>query len=388
VTLSTLQTLRRSSGFDARLPRALHPGAWWVWAIGLATAASRTSNPLLLGLVIGVLAIVVSARRADAPWASLFRVYLIAGALVVGLRIVLRVAFSGGYGDHVLFTLPQLPLPDWAVGVTIGGPVTLEAVLAGFYDGLRLGTLIVCVGAANVLADARRLLRSVPNALYEVGTALVVALSVAPQLVESVIRVGRARRLRGGRSSGLRALPKLVLPVLTDALDRSLSLAAAMDARGYGRTEDLPARERRVTGAFVVAGLLGIGVGLYGLLDTTSPAWLGLPVLGMGLAAAAIGLRLGGRRLRRTVYRPDPWRIDETLVAATGIVAGAAMWAASSLTPQVVNPSLSPVTWPTVTLLTAGGLLVGLLPARLAPPARIAVPATATLRAQRKADGA
>ena len=32
----------------ARLPRALHPGAWWLWALGLATAASRTTNPLLL----------------------------------------------------------------------------------------------------------------------------------------------------------------------------------------------------------------------------------------------------------------------------------------------------------------------------------------------------
>ena len=33
----------------SRLPRTLHPGAWWLWALGLATAASRTTNPLLLG---------------------------------------------------------------------------------------------------------------------------------------------------------------------------------------------------------------------------------------------------------------------------------------------------------------------------------------------------
>ena len=26
------------------LPRMLHPAAWWLWAIGLATAASRTTN--------------------------------------------------------------------------------------------------------------------------------------------------------------------------------------------------------------------------------------------------------------------------------------------------------------------------------------------------------
>ena len=37
-----------------RLPRALHPLAWWLWALGLTVAASRTTNPLLLGAVLGV----------------------------------------------------------------------------------------------------------------------------------------------------------------------------------------------------------------------------------------------------------------------------------------------------------------------------------------------
>ena len=32
----------------ARLPRDLHPVAWWIWALGLAAAASFTTNPYLL----------------------------------------------------------------------------------------------------------------------------------------------------------------------------------------------------------------------------------------------------------------------------------------------------------------------------------------------------
>ena len=39
--------------------RLLHPGAWWLWAGGLAVVALRTTNPLLLGLVLGVVAFVV-----------------------------------------------------------------------------------------------------------------------------------------------------------------------------------------------------------------------------------------------------------------------------------------------------------------------------------------
>ncbi len=103
--------------------------------------------------------------------------------------------------------------------------MSAEHLLGGLYDGMRLATMLVCLGAANALADPKRMLKAVPGALYEVGTAVVVALSVAPQLVESVLRVRRARALRGGRRSGLRALRGIAMPVLVDALDRSLAFS-------------------------------------------------------------------------------------------------------------------------------------------------------------------
>ena len=103
---------------------------------------------------------------------------------------------------HVLFTLPHVPLPSWAAGVQLGGPVTVEGTLSALYDGLRLGILLCCVGAANALANPKRALRVLPGALYELGVAVVVSLSVAPQLVESVQRVRRARKLRGGATGG------------------------------------------------------------------------------------------------------------------------------------------------------------------------------------------
>lgn len=357
-----------------RLPRALHPLAWWAWALGLAAAANHTTNPLLLGLVIAAILVVVNERRSDAPWAGFFGAYLVLAAVVVVLRIGLRVLFGGDYGTHVIVVLPELPLPGWIAGVGLGGPVTLESILAAFYDGLRLATLILCFGAANVLADARRLLRIVPNALYEIGATLVVALTVAPQLVESVLRVRRARRVRGGSTKGFRALLGLFMPVLQDALDRSLALAAAMDARGYGRTVGVPARTRRVTGALVLAGLGGVCVGLYGLLDGTSPAWLGMPMLALGATVGAVGMWLGGRRIRRTAYRPDVWRLAETVVAATGVAAVVCMMVAGSLDPAALHPSIMPLEWPAFVPLATAGILVAVLPAWVAPPVRAAVP--------------
>ena len=357
-----------------RLPRALHPGAWWLWALGLAAAASRTTNPLLLALVIAVAGFVVATRRGDAPWAFAFRYYLWAALFVVVSRVFFRVVFGGGYGEVILVTLPTVQLPEWAAGIRLFGPVAAEQVLGGLYDGMRLAAMLVCVGAANALADPKRMLKAVPGALYEVGTAVVVALSVAPQLVESVLRVRRARRLRGARQRGLRALRGIAMPVLVDALDRSLALAAAMDSRGYGRHAGV---SRRGAGALVVGGLLGVCVGVYGVLDATSPRYLGLPMLLLGLVVAGVGLPAAGRRVRRTAYRPDPWRLPETLVAASGLGAAAVLILTSQVDAADLYPSLTPLSWPGLPLAGTLGVLLAALPAWLSPPPPVTVVAGA-----------
>jgi energy-coupling factor transport system permease protein len=367
VTGGTVGGARRDRWRTAYLPRPLHPAAWWVWALGLATAASRTTNPLLLGLVIAVATLVVVARRGDAPWAMAFRLYVWVAVLVVVLRVAFRVVFGGGAGGPVLLDLPTVPLPEWVAGLTLFGPVTAQALLGGFYDGLRLATMIICVGAANALANPKRLLKAVPGALYEVGTAVVVALSLFPQLAESVLRVRRARRLRGGGGSGIRALRGVVVPVLEDALDRSLELAAAMDSRGYGRTAQVAPGSRALAGACTVGGLVGVCVGVYGLLDGTSPAVLGAPMLVLGVGLAAAGFGLSGRRVRRTHYRPDRWQVPEVVTAGAGVVVALGVWLALSLDPAAVNPSLSPPVWPEVGLPALAAVLVGAVPAVATP---------------------
>ncbi|GIJ52874.1 cobalt ABC transporter permease [Virgisporangium aurantiacum] len=350
------------------LPRTLHPGAWWIWALGLATAASRTTNPVLLALIVAAASFVVARRRGDAPWALAFRLYLWLGALIVASRLLFRVIFGGGGGTHVLFTLPEIPLPEFAAGIRLFGPVAAEELLSGLYDGMRLAAMVVCVGAANALANPKRLLKLVPAALYEAGTAIVVALSVAPQLAESVLRVRRARRLRGGTGAGVRALRAILLPVLADALDRSLTLAAALDSRGYARAGTTPFRVRLASGTLVVGGLIGVCVGVYGLLDGTTPRALGSPMLFAGAAAAVTGMLLGGRRIGRTRYRPDRWGTPETVTALCGVGTGALLFATVSLDPGNLYPSLSPLTWPALAPLPAAAITLAALPGVVTPP--------------------
>lgn len=349
----------------ARLPRDLHPVAWWLWAIGLATAASLTTNPLLLLLLVGVATVVVMARRSAQPWANSFRLYVWVGVVIVVVRVLFRIVFGGGYPGTVLLDLPEIPLPGWMSGITLFGPLTREALLAGLYDGLRLATIVICVGAANALANPKRLLRSVPPALYEIGTALVVAVTVLPQFADSVRRVRAAQSLRGGETGRVRRLRRLLVPVLEDALERSLALAAGMDARGYGRAGGLTRAQRRTTGALMLVGLGGICVGVYAVLDKTAPRYLALPMLGLGVLAAAAGLLSAGRRVERSRYRPDRWRWPELTIAASGIVVGAIGWWVSGRQIFIAYPDLS--SFPQVSLIALSGPLVGLAGAICSP---------------------
>ncbi|MDX3643466.1 CbiQ family ECF transporter T component [Streptomyces sp. MB09-02B] len=301
----------------------MHPLAWWFWALGLGTAASRTTNPLLLALLIAVAGYVVATHRTDAPWARSYTAFVKLGLVVLGVRLGFAVVLGSPVpGTHTLFTLPEVPLPAWAQGIRLGGRVTAEGALFALYDGLRLATLLICVGAANALANPARLLKSLPGALYEAGVAVVVAMTFAPHLVADVQRLRAARRLRGRPDRGVRGLLHVGLPVLEGALERSVALAAAMDSRGYGRTAEVPARVRRTTAALTLGGLLGVCAGTYGVL-TAEGGGYGLPVLLAGVVAALAGLRLGGRRSPRTRYRPDPWGVRAWLVAGSGVAVAA-----------------------------------------------------------------
>ncbi|GAA4803486.1 energy-coupling factor transporter transmembrane component T [Nocardioides caeni] len=372
-----------------RIPRDLHPVAWWVWAIGLAVGATCTTNPFLLAILLAVVTLTVLSCRGDQPWARSFRLYVWIGALVIVTRILFRIVLGGDVPGQVILRLPDIPLPDVAAGISLLGPFTREELLASSYDGLRLAALLIAVGAANALANPKRLMKSLPPALYEVGTAMTVAISVVPQLADSARRVRAAQELRGaaaGRFRRIRGVRRLLVPILEDAFDRSLALAAGMDARGYGRTGESTPAQRRTTGALMLVGLSGVCVGVYAVLDATAPRVLAVPLVVAGTAVALVGMASAGRRVGRTRYRADRWRLPELLVALSGVVAGAGLWAVQRWQVDVAHPGVLEV--PEIGLGAVAVILVGVLPVWVAPPpltASTQPTATAALRAPAEA---
>jgi len=289
-------------------PRLLHPGAWWLWAVGLAACALRTTNPVLLCLIIAVAGWVVASRRADVPWSRSFASFLRLGMIVIAVRIIFQIFF----------------------GVRIPGTTLFTTVL------------------------------------YEAGVAVTVAFTFAPQAIVASRQVREARRLRGRSDRGVRAWSASALPVLEGALDRAVALAASMDSRGYGRRGSSSVSVRRRSVGLVLLGLVAIAVGSYGLLDPSAPALFRIPALGVGAAALIGALVAGGKSTVRTRYRPDPWIGPEWMVSIAGIVTFASFVLVGRMG-DALSPSTNPLEVPAVPVVAVIGLLVAALPAWFAP---------------------
>ncbi len=361
--------------------RTTHPWAWWVWALCAGVTASLLLNPLVLALIVAALIAVVIARRGDGIWARSLKFYLLLAAIIVGGRVLLRLIIGGTANGTVLFQFPEAQLPSWAAGIRLGGAVTAEELVWAATDAFRLATILLCIGAANSLANPRTALKSVPAALHDISVAVVITLTVLPQLIASAYRVRRGRRLRGNTTRGLRGLGATLVPVVEDAVEGSMTLASSMEARGYGRTRGqrhVPLTTTVALFAALVAILLGVFVVLgvaaspVTVLGLAPEHWVALGLLALGVAIGGIGLRSAGKRLSVTRYRPAPWGVPENLVCGCGALAMAvALWLTSPLGyPDALNPPPFPLTWPALPLPALLIPLMLVLPAVLTPQPR------------------
>jgi energy-coupling factor transport system permease protein len=344
--------------------RFVHSGAWWLWAILMATMAAGTTNPIFLISIICVVLLVVKYRKSDAPWSRSIKGFIFLATAVITLRLLLVVITPDIFGDTLLFKLPEVNLPSFFVGVKLGGEIKANTVYFAFMQGLKLGTILICIGAAQSLASPTRLLKSVPAALYEVGLALIVAMTFAPQLAQDAKRVRDAQYLRGRKIKGIKALAKTFVPVLEGAMERALLLASAMDSRGYGRRVHQTKNNQILNNLLMLLGLLGILFGMAGLLGVFNQSRIGLLTLVIGISFSFVALWFAGKNASRTKYRPDQWHIPEVLVITSAIFGLVALRFSNNI---VLNPTTSPLIYPQVDLIALAAIWVALLAIPFSP---------------------
>jgi energy-coupling factor transporter transmembrane protein EcfT len=241
--------------------KSLHPLTWWLWSIALIVTVIRANSALYAALVIVGAAFIVLRWAGNFPWSKSFWFSLRLGIFILIVRALTGVLIGVPIPGTKIVELPILPLPDWMAGIRIGGVITQERLSSSLHEGMIIVSVVALFGAAVSLTSPHKMLRVLPVIVYEFGVAIVIATSSLPQLVASYSRIKRARILRGDEKPKFKSI---ALPLLEEALAKSLDLAEAMDSRGYGvsraRSRYRPIKWRSADTAIFSSGLLLLGL--------------------------------------------------------------------------------------------------------------------------------
>jgi energy-coupling factor transport system permease protein len=295
--------------------------AWLVWIAASLTVAMLATNPLYLVIVLLCAALVrASFGTGDSPL-PVWRF----GVTVVAFSTFYN-ALLTHFGSTVLVTLPRtLPL--------VGGSVTLEAAAFGASRGLALWTLFAVSTLINDVISPYELVRLTPRFLRQAGLVVSIMLAFVPQTVRSFHQVREAQAIRGHRLRGVRDLAALLVPLMTDSLERAVQLAEAMEARGYGQKSQISNIKSQM---LMVGGLSGVLVGW--LVEAYWRNGIGWAIVGVSAAALVLGVRMVSLHASRTTrYRRQAWSARDTLLAALSAVPLVAIVAVALLDPQMLT---------------------------------------------------
>src|SRR4029079_2989200 len=118
----------------------------------------------------------------------------------------------------------------------VGGSVELPVILQSLAEGFAIVGMMAVFGAFNGVVTHSELVQSTPRAFYEVGLVVVVALAFVPSTLAAIGDVRDADRARtGGRVVRRGRLIRQLVPVLELGMERAVTLAESMDARGFAR---------------------------------------------------------------------------------------------------------------------------------------------------------
>jgi energy-coupling factor transport system permease protein len=294
----------------------VHPGSWVAWLALVMALALTASNPLYLAvLLLAVLLVAAFAPPSGQP-ALGFAAMLVFGAGIVGMSLLVAIV-NGTFGDHVLFTVPGPDVPRWLGGLSIGGPVSAEGLVAAGVRGLAILCVVASFSTFNRSVTPQRVLRTAPAALFHAGLVVTIGLVLLPATIADVRRIREMRALRGA-PTGLRSAPALLVPALIGGLERAMRTAEAMEARGYASATPLPRRAQALLTAAPAALVVAAWLWFF------YPEWKAAAIAAAAAAAAMLGtaaiVAQRGRTVTRLASEPYP-RLERAAAFVSAVAA-------------------------------------------------------------------
>jgi len=209
----------------------LNPFVMIAWVTSIVIASMVVRHPVLLLAVCLTTVPIAYAARVVPRWSAMMKYVLWMSVAIVVINIVVS-----QQGSHVILEAAfRLPL--------IGTPrLTLEALAFGGAMAVRLAAIISAFTLLNLCVHPDDLMRAAIKLRLPYRSVLVTSLSTRfiPVLMadaRTISDVQRSRGLafdKGGLVERIRNGGALILPLLSNSLDRAVQIAEAMESRAYG----------------------------------------------------------------------------------------------------------------------------------------------------------
>lgn len=302
----------------------MHTHAWLAWTLLVMTVALSSSNPLYLAVVLLCVLLVAAIAPREAGAATSLRILLLFGVSTMALSLVIAMV-NGSYGEHILFTIPGPSFPRWLGGLSLGGPVSAEGLVAAAIRALSIFCVLTVFAVFNSAVSPQRVLRTAPAMLFHAGLAVTIGLTLLPSSIDDLRRIREMRALRGA-PTGLHAMPGLIVPAVIGGLERSMKLAEAMEARGYA-AQPGGSRAPALMSTAAAPLLTGTTWVWFYYRDLAALAALAA-VAAFALLAASIALASRGRRT--TTLREERRTPTDTVAVVVSLLLAATVIAAGS----------------------------------------------------------
>jgi energy-coupling factor transport system permease protein len=271
----------------------LNPRAQAAWTAAALTVVLTSSSPVYRGIALAAAGLLVGLVP---PLGEVSRRPLaIALAVSSGFAVLFNLLLSHT-GATVL-----VELPDWIP--LVGGVLTLEAAAFGLTTALGIAAGLVAAAPLVLQFEPGALLDALPRQLDRTAVVLAATFALVPGLARSYTAIREAQTMRGWRPRGPRSWSEVLVPVALTAVEDSLSVAEALEARAFGA-----ARRTRLAApgwgladfAVLGASLLAAGAFVAARLAGWQQDWLVYPTPapppaepGLLLAAALLLLPAG-----------------------------------------------------------------------------------------------
>jgi len=209
----------------------LNPVVKLAWGGGVVVLSLTFDHLLFIMVLLVAVVILLKSANVWREWTSVLKLSLWLGASIIVIN-----ALVSFHGAHVLivapFTLPVLGRPV----------ITLEAIAFGAVMAVKLLVIISSFAFINLTVHPDDIMLVLIKMKLPYKSVLVTSLSTRfiPCLIEDVQRINDAYRTRGvllDTGNWFRRLNNragIIIPLLSNSLDRAVQVAEAMEARAFG----------------------------------------------------------------------------------------------------------------------------------------------------------